>query len=265
MNAISWACARVWRFGSLTRARDTVGWLTWARRASSPCEIRSCSRYNRTTFGLAVPFTTIHFMREDPFIPPIFCWTRFGVEAGETIEAILERKEHERQRTSGVYFWGIGNSVASGVAELVRRAPSPQVLFSPIKSRPRAVDVHPRAVVRWRGGVTLSGERITLPRTARVMSGQSKAAHYALVCACERPLQLGDYGRLNFGELRNLVSGNPLGASQVTAVVERLSDRDDGRQYVVALRARLVAPYFLRLVDPVVQEVDPSAQSAQAA
>ena len=76
-------------------------------------------------------------MREDTCLPTIFCWTRFGAEAGETIETILERKERERQANRGVYFWGIGNSVAPGIAELVRRTTSPEVLFSSIKSRPR--------------------------------------------------------------------------------------------------------------------------------
>lgn len=204
-------------------------------------------------------------MREASFLPRVFCWTRFGTEAGETVGAILERKERERQQTGGTYFWGIGNSVASGVAELVRRTASPQVLFSPIKSRPRAIDVYPAVVVRWRGGVTLSGERITLPETARVMSRLSKAARYALVCASEQPLEVGDLGRLNFAALRNLVSGNPLGASQVTAVVEQLLGRDDGRHYVVALRARLVAPYVIKLLDPVLEPLDAVPDHARAA
>ena len=54
-------------------------------------------------------------------------------------------------------------------------------------------------------------------------------------------------------ELRNLVSGRPVGASQVTAVVERftVSSEVSATSYVVRLRARLVAPYFVRLTDPV--------------
>jgi hypothetical protein len=203
-------------------------------------------------------------MHQAAHLPSIFCWTRFGTEAGETIETILERKERERHDTGGVYMWGIGNSVAPGVAELLLRTGSPEVLFSPIKGRPRTVDVSPPAVVQWRGGVTLSGERIVLPQTVRVMSGHSRAAHYALVCSSDEPLHVGDFGRLRFEGLRNLVSGNPLGASQVTAVVERVPSHGDGREYVVALRARLVAPYFVRLIDPVVQ--DPrAARRARAA
>lgn len=194
-------------------------------------------------------------MREDTFLPTVFCWTRFGTEAGESIGAILERKELERQANDGVYFWGIGNSVAPGLVELLRRKGHPEVLFSPIKSRPRAFDVRPPAVVRWRGGVTLGGERIALPPTARVMSGHSRAVHYALVCSSDNPLGIADLGRLRFDALRNLVSANPLGASQVTSVVERLAGHHSGREYIIAMRARLVAPYFVRLVDPVVQKL----------
>jgi hypothetical protein len=205
-------------------------------------------------------------MREDAFLPSVFCWTRFGTEAGEQFEAILKRKEHERHETGGVYFWGIGNSVAPGMAELVRRTDSPEVLFSPIVSRPRPIDVHPPVLVRWRAGMTLAGDRIALPETARVISGPSKATRYALVCASEQPLHVGDYGRLDFAALRNLVSGNPVGASQVTAVVERGVQRQaGGRLYVVALRARLVAPYVIRLMDGVMEPVMALADRARAA
>jgi hypothetical protein len=204
-------------------------------------------------------------MQDGVPLPTIFCWTRFGTEAGETIDAILERKERERRANGGVYFWGIGNSVAPGLAELVRRTAHPNVLFSPIKSRPRAVDVHPPAVVRWRGGVTLSDERISFPHTVRVMSGQSTASRYALVCASDDPLRLGDWGRLKFGALQNLLSGKALGSSQVTAVVERRLDLEAGQEYPVAFRARLIPPYFLRLVDPAVVGLDELTGHARAA
>jgi hypothetical protein len=54
--------------------------------------------------------------------------------------------------------------------------------------------------------------------------------------------------------LRNLVSGRSVAASQVTAVVERSDEASEasGTTYLVRLRARLVAPYFVRLTDPVV-------------
>jgi hypothetical protein len=187
-------------------------------------------------------------------LPISFCWTRFGTEAGEPIGSILDRKEIERLANGGTFYWGVGNSVAPGVAALLERVAAPEVLFSPIKSRPRAVDVAPASVVRWREATTLTGDRITLPDTIRVTSRQSRS-HYALVCSVRDPLEAAHLGRLCFSELRNLVSGHPLGVSQVTAVVSRevdaVQNRDDG--YVVALRARLVEPYFVRLAAPSVE------------
>lgn len=188
-------------------------------------------------------------------IPDAFCWTRFGTEAGETIEEILERKEQERRDNDGVFFWGVGNSVAPGLAALLERCDRPEVLFSPIKGRPRAVDRAPAARFSWRAGHDIDGGRFELPATARVTSGGpvggSGRAHYALVCVSSRPLSidLGD-ADLDFLALRNLVSGNPLGASQVTAVVtvSREQATSDMR-YAVALRAELAPPYFVRLTE----------------
>lgn len=189
----------------------------------------------------------------DQPLPEIFCWTRFGTEAGQSIERILDRKESERRANQGVFYWGIGNSIAPAVAELVRVCDRPEVLFSPIKGRPRAVDVLPRRVVAWTVGETLSGGHFELPGTIRVMSRGDRTAataHYALVCRLDEPLTLSDFGRLEFHALRNLLSGNPVGASQVTAVVRHLS-KGVGGDYQVAIRAQLVAPYFVRLREPV--------------
>lgn len=187
-------------------------------------------------------------------LPTSFCWTRFGTEAGEPIGSILHRKERERLAHDGIFYWGIGNSVAPGVAALLERVAAPEVLFSPIRSRPRVVDVAPASILRWREAITLTGDRITLPDTIRVTSRPSRS-HYALVCSVADPLDIAHLGRLRFSELRNLVSGHALGASQVTAVVFRdvdaVPDGDDG--YVVALRARLVEPYFVRLAAPSVE------------
>lgn len=188
-------------------------------------------------------------------IPSAFCWTRFGTEAGETIEEILDRKEQERRDNDGMFFWGIGNSVAPGLATLLEGRDRPEVLFSPIKGRPRAVDRAPAARFTWRAGLSLDGGRFELPPAARVTSGGPPGgparAHYALVCASPRPLAIdpGD-ADLDFLALRNLVSGNPLGASQVTAVVRMLREQPPSdMRYQVAMRAELAPPYFVRLTE----------------
>jgi hypothetical protein len=75
------------------------------------------------------------------------------------------------------------------------------------------------------------------------------------------PLTPGELARVRFGGLRNLRSGKPLGASQVTAVVQRTND-ECGTEYVIALRARLVEPYFVRLADPVTNTGRPLSLTA---
>jgi hypothetical protein len=137
---------------------------------------------------------------------------------------------------------------AQGVAD-------PEVLFSPIASTPRDIDVSPRHVVRWSTGEGLSGESMLLPEHALVTSRwdpeRPGAARYALVCKSNDPLRLDDHGELHFKLLRNFRSGAPVGASQVTAVVHREGVRRAcGRAYQVALRASLVWPYLLRLASP---------------
>ena len=186
----------------------------------------------------------------------MFCWTRFGTEAGEPIEHILERKELERRSNDGLFLWGIGNSVAPAMAELVERLDRPEVLFSAIRSRPRTVDLRPARVVTWRAGLAMNGNRYELPDSVHVTSRAPEeripASHYALVCRSSEPLEISDHGRVAFCGLRNLRSGSQLGASQVTAVVRRVQCSGPGSEYVIALRAWLVFPYFVRLIEPAV-------------
>ncbi len=101
-------------------------------------------------------------------LPEVFCWTRFGTEAGQPIDEILDRKEQERAANSGMFFWGIGNSIGPSLRELLRCTPSPEVLFSPTRSTPRREDVAPPAVVAWTGlGFWLTDLRIRWRRLVR--------------------------------------------------------------------------------------------------
>jgi hypothetical protein len=194
----------------------------------------------------------MHNLHEDCLLPPAFCWTRFGTEAGEEIGSIFQRKEAERLANEGMFIWGVGNSVAPGLIELLGESVEPDILFSPIRSRPRPIDISPAQTVVWSEGETLHGERFEIPDSIRVTSGGATPGagrHYALVCHSDEPLKPADHGRVNFGSLRNYSSGRSLGASQVTAVVRHDGDDDEpiGAEYIVALRAKLVFPYFLRL------------------
>ncbi len=187
-------------------------------------------------------------------LPDLFCWTRFGTEAAEPIEQILFRKEQERLANGGVFLWGIGNALGPSMKELTRRVAHPEVVFSPIKSAPRSIDVEPPAIVSWIGGEGLDGDFFALPAHSRVTSkfdpSGHKFNHYALVCFSDTPLlPLRNENKIAFIQLRNLRTGRPVGASQVTAVVQRVSEgATRTAMYDVAIRAQLVHPYFVRLL-----------------
>jgi hypothetical protein len=158
-------------------------------------------------------------------LPEAFVWSRMGVEAGEVLARIVERKERERAAAGGTFLWGIGSSVGKAVTSLLGVTSRPEVMFSPILGAPRAVDAAPEATARWMAGVGLDGRRVRLPEAAAVTSrwdpARPQTPRYALVCACDAPLALEDLGELTFDALTNLASGAPVGASQVTAVVRR--------------------------------------------
>ena len=190
-------------------------------------------------------------------LPERFCWTRFGTEAGQPIDEILERKEEERVANGGIFFWGIGNALGPSMRELLRRTRNPQVLFSPMKSSARAEDVAPSAVVAWTSGETLSGDSYPLPDHSLVTSGRNPIAprntHYALVCFCDSPLASSRRkDRIALTELSNLLTGRPVGTSQTTAIVQRKAERVlEDSAYEITIRAKLVYPYFLTLRDPI--------------
>jgi hypothetical protein len=198
-------------------------------------------------------------------VPDHFCWTRFGVEAGESSESILNRKERERVANRGIFLWGIGNAVGGSMRELLRTGTKPEVLFSPIKSPPRLADSAPPATAAWTWGVTLDGDPFRIPEhslvTSRYDPARPRNEHFALVCQSYEVLTRSSRKEeLLISELRNLVSGRPVGASQVTAVVRRehLEPLKQTR-YQVIIRAELVYPYFLRLRGPVM--LDKSADN----
>lgn len=190
-------------------------------------------------------------------LPEHFCWSRYGTEAGEKIDDILIRKERERQRNGGIFLWGIGNAVGPSMSKLIRVEGQPEVIFSPIRSAPKREDVSPPRIVAWAAGETMDGLRYELPPgslvTSRTAERGQRPRHYALVCETFSELKIDlSSATLLPGNLQNLRSGKPIGASQVTSVVRRIENlaEEAKNAYPVAMRVRLCPPYFIRLTEP---------------
>jgi hypothetical protein len=172
--------------------------------------------------------------------------------------SFFERKEQERTANEGSFFWGIGNAIGPSIKELLRHTSRPEVIFSPIKSTARVEDAQPHAVVAWTSAETLEGEPFQLPDhslvTSRYDPSAPRGSRYALVCFSPRPLSKSQCEeKVAFAGLRNLITGRPVGASQVTAVVRMMGiGTSETSKYDISIRARLVYPYFLRLRDPLI-------------
>ena len=188
-------------------------------------------------------------------IPERFCWTKMGAESGEKLGQIMKRKDLERQAGDGLFCWGIGNALGDSILLLASLEGEPQILFSPMPSKAKREDAMPSGVLLWTAYYDQFGNIIPLPDhvivTSRANSGDmAKSRHFALFCFSKNCLELSGNGNVDVGTIRNLATGNPLGASQVTAVVRKSGD-GGGREYPIAFRASLVPPFYARLAQPV--------------
>lgn len=203
----------------------------------------------------------------------VFVWTKMGAESGEALAAILRRKEFERQLGGGMFAWGIGNALGDSVSHLAALTPEPLAVFSPMPSRPKRVDVAPMSVLLWTAYQDAYGVVHPLPPhlaiTSRGHAGNSaKARHYALFCTSCSPLTQPqpDLTAIKPAELLNLMSSRPLGASQVTAVVQRSREVVAGaREYPVAFTAHLIGPRYAKLFAPKQLSAAEIAAMAEAA
>lgn len=199
----------------------------------------------------------------DELIPPVFCWTKMGTEAGQPLESILRRKELERRAGGGLFAWGIGNSlgVAAKLAQQEMRCNEVDVLFTQMRSAAKHIDVAPSTILLWLNCLNEEGRLVRLPShmvvTSRGNLAQAgrKRAHYALICNSSHDITFAATGGvIDANRARNFASLNPLGASQVTAVVRYQSSREPlpEKSYPVTFRAKLHGAGFVRLASPVV-------------
>jgi hypothetical protein len=189
----------------------------------------------------------------------IFVWTKMGVEAGEGLAQIVHRKEAERIKGHGQFWWGIGNSLGAAVRGAARaQGGTLPVLFSVMLGKPKADDRAPEMVWRWTGWEDEAGRTHPIPPHARVISrgGAAKDRHYALVCHSDRPLSLVAGGaRFDPTRCRTL-SGKVPGASQVTALLQGDPEAHSNGPYEVSFRGLLVEPWAVKLTRPRQERMD---------
>lgn len=177
-------------------------------------------------------------------------------EAGQSLEEILKRKERERRAGNGVFLWGVGNAPSTAISPLARLRVSIRVVFSAMKSKPKAADVAPSRTVVWRRYIDEHGAERQLPEGALVTSrGDSasgaKTRHYALMCYSEEALVLRHGVPFDPSAYRNVGgAGAPVGASQVTALLRQVEDSERSSDYEANFTAWLTGGYWVRLSDP---------------
>lgn len=191
--------------------------------------------------------------RCDAELSPVICWTRMQAEAGQNLEAIVTRKDLEREAGGGLFCWGIGNAPPRSLYEMVRGGPDIDVVFSMMKSRPKSSDVAPSGLIVWRSYFDFDGEERALPPNVLVTSGPKAGAraHYALMCHAEQPLKLADLGAFDPTAYLNVSeAARPVGASQVTALLRRVAGEQEDAGYRINLRASLVKSSWVKLGKP---------------
>jgi hypothetical protein len=183
-------------------------------------------------------------------------------EAGQPLEDIFRRKELERQSGNGIFFWGVGNPPARITSELARSRHPVTAIFSIMKSKPKGEDVAPSRTVLWQTFIDKDGNKQSIPENVLVTSRAdtnkgTKKYHYALMCYSPTPLSVERGNPFDPTAYRNIgEGGKPVGASQVTALLQRVEKERSDSSYEVNLSVALHGSYWVRLEDPLVIHPD---------
>lgn len=104
--------------------------------------------------------TALTYQRNyDPTLAEYVCWSRMQAEAGQSLDAIVSRKEHQRRAGGGLFLWGVGNAPPASMKALAHMGREIPVIFSIMKTKPRAIDAAPARTVIWRRYVDSSGRK----------------------------------------------------------------------------------------------------------
>ena len=188
----------------------------------------------------------------------VFVWTKIGIETGESIADIIDRKESEHSR-GGVFWWGIGTSLGPALrAEAEKSGGSIPIIFCEMLGKPQNHDVSPPLKVRWTRWRNWDGSEADVPNFVLVKSrgedrsGKSKDKHYAVVCRPSGKLRLNPNGQLFDPRNCRTLSGKVPGDSQNTALLtgDITRSHPNGR-YRITFAATLVRPWQTTLLHPV--------------
>lgn len=188
-------------------------------------------------------------------LPHIFCWTKMGNDAGETLDGILARKEFERRAGGGEFWWGVGElpgkSNASGrLWKLRKGVEQPEAIFTHLHGC--AAEKRKTGTAKLWTAYRDNGAVRPLPPSVIITSKPTRKRYYALRCMSASPLKAATFGVLDSRSVKNYGSDKrQVGTSQITAIVE-LQDVSLGtaqvRQYDAVMRADLLG--WVELCNP---------------
>jgi hypothetical protein len=185
-----------------------------------------------------------------------FVWTKMQVIASLPLPQTIALKESERLAGDGLFWWGCGspldrNAIRQAAIESGGTLPA---IFSLMISRPGKIDANPdpsHAGYRiWTQYEDAHENLQDIPSHVLEFSQGREGSYYALVCRSAAPLALAG---LPFDpKLCKNRSGKPVGAHQVTSLVEgNIDDKDHIYGfYHFGFRATLVDPWFVKLKNP---------------
>lgn len=181
-----------------------------------------------------------------------FVWSKMQAEGGQNLAAILDIKNAEREAGTGLFWWGIGNSLGPVVREIaIKEGGTLPILFSMMRTAPQKRDSNPEQVCTWKSWLDSAGVVHNIPNHILTCSRghETKKSHYALVCHSSKPIALSSQ---LFDPRRCLTHlGKIPGGSQVTALLQGELDGDHSAgAYSFGFRATLVEPWFVKLVNP---------------
>jgi hypothetical protein len=183
----------------------------------------------------------------------LILWTKIGADGGQSLEAILARREWERRNGDGVFWWAIGNNYASSICGAARSlVGNMPVLFSKLRGKPHGRDANPEHIFIWRHWKDYHGQTHEIPQYIRLWSVKKpKLEHYALVCRSDSPIALGDHGPFDEKRCVTYPKGKVPGTSMVTVLLRTDgSESTSCERYRIAFCACLVEPWCVRLTCP---------------